>query len=331
MVRSCIPSFPDLSFLFYSKTTPPHLSPLKPRTCDLTATLHTSWQPSTCPQKCAGLCSHPPPGVETRVNGQLVSAAVPKKVLTPIAEGIDGRENVDIAAQAIKDADKVDEGSAGGSGAGLLTVSATAVSEVNNVDGERTPDLTSLLSDDGSEPANLNAEHLIKKRSGFADQLTADWLATLPSLPDSDLEPDDNASVLALYDVEFDDDEGLGTQAKHDQSPTHVHLLTSGSTTSALSLPFNAIDEAVYTDVNLDGEVDRLDPQPADERYLRPLSVPAGKDIDVWCEIAASPTVVKDVTKTLVANPDGKGMEGKKERPLSHVFFFENWKSSMQP
>jgi hypothetical protein len=324
MVRSCISSFPGITFLFYSKATPPPLSPLKPRVCDLTAIPYASWQPPTCPQKCEGLCPHLPVGVETRVNGQVVSALVSEKVLTPITEEIDGRENVDTVAEPTDNAGKVGEAGASGSGAGFLTVSVAAASEVNTVDGERTPDLTSLLSDDGSEPVDQRDERLLKKRSGVDHQLTADWLATLPSVLDADIEPDDNVSVLALCDVELDDDEDLDAQTEHGHSPTYARSLAPGPTAPALSLPSISIDEAAYADVDLDSEVDKLDPQPADERYLRPLSVPAAEDIDVWCEIAASPTVVADVIKTPEANVGKEDTQGKPARPLSHVFFFSD-------
>lgn len=247
----------------------------------------------------------------------------PKKALTPITEGANGDENVDVVAEPTKNAGKVGEAGASGFGAGLLTVAVLAVSKINTVDGERTPDLTSLLSNDGSEPVNQHVERLIKKRSGVDHQLTADWLATLPSLPDADFEPDDNASVLALYDLELDNDEEPDARAEHVHSPTY-ELLTSGLTTSVLSLPSIAIDEAAHADVDLVTEVDKVDPQPADEHYLRPLLAPAAEDIDVWCEIAASPTVVKDVSKTLEANIDKKDTQGNEARPLSHVFFFED-------
>jgi hypothetical protein len=98
------------------------------------------------------------------VNGQVVSALVSEKVLTPITEEIDGRENVDTVAEPTDNAGKVGEAGASGSGAGFLTVSVAAASEVNTVDGERTPDLTSLLSDDGSEPVDQRDERLLKKR-----------------------------------------------------------------------------------------------------------------------------------------------------------------------
>ncbi|KAF3045376.1 hypothetical protein E8E11_002783 [Didymella keratinophila] len=322
MVRSCIPSFPDLTFLFYSKTTPPPLSPLKPQAYDLATIPYASWQPHTCPQKCKGLCPHLPVGVETRINGQLVSAPVSKRVLTPITEEVDRHEDVDTIVEPTNNAGKVGKVGASGSGAGTLTVTIPAVTGVYTVDSERTPDLSSLLSDDGYEPVDQHAERLVKKRSGMTNQLMNDWLATLPSVPDAGVEPDDNASVLALYDVEVDDDEDLGAQAEHNHSPSSEFVLTAHPTTSALSSPSIAIDEAAYADVDLDDEVDKLDPQPADERYLRPLSVPAAENIDVWCELAASPTVVADVFKTPEAHTNEEDTEGKLARPLSHVFPF---------
>jgi hypothetical protein len=335
MVRSCVSSFPDLTFLFYGKTTPP-LSPPKPRACDLTAIPYASWQPPTCPQKCEGLCPHLPAGVETRVNGQLVSAPISQTVLTTITEEGDGRENVSTVAKQANTAGKA-------GGASSLTVSAPAVPEVYVGGGERTPDLSSLLSDDGSEhvdphaePVDQHAERLVKNRSGLTTQLTNDWLATLPSVPDADIEPDDNASALALDDAEGDNDEVFGAKAEHDHPPFPEYVLTADPTTYALSLPSVAIDEAAYADVDLNTEDNKLDPQLTDECYLWPHSVPAAEDVDVWCEIAASPTVVADVSATPsahVGETDAYGKEapeenldedteGKPARPLSHVFFF---------
>lgn len=325
MVRSCIPSFPDLSFLFYSRNTPAPLSPLKPRAGDLTAIPYASWQPPTCPQKCERLCPHLPVGVETRVNGQMVvPAAAPPNASTPMTEEVSECANIDIVAEPTNNAGKVGEASTRPAGASLLTIAAVpAVSEVHVVDGERTPDLTSLLEDDGSEP-DQHVERAVKKRSGVSKQITADWLATLPSLLDADLEPDDNASVLTLYDIDLDDDE-VAPQAERDtNTPALEPLLTADATAFALFVPSIAIDEPAHANVDRDDAVDELDPQPADERYLRPLTVPAAEDIDVWCSIAASPSVVADVSNTPDGQVDKQDTEGKPARPLSHVFFFSD-------
>ena len=271
------------------------------------------------------------------MNGQLVSAPVSQKVLTPITEDSDGCDNVNSVAEPTNTAGKVSEAGASGSGASTLTIAVPAMSEVYTIGGgERTPDLSSLISDDGSEPVDQHAKRLVKKRSGLTNQLTNDWLATLLSISDADIEPGDNASVLALYNIEGDVDEDLGAWSELGHPPSPEYVLTTGPTASALSLPSIVIDEAAYADIGLDDEVDKLDSQPADERYLRPHSVPAAEDMDVWCEIAASPTVVADVSATPSAlvgdtNTDrkqtpeenvDKDAEGKPAPPLSHVFFF---------
>ncbi|KAJ4378930.1 hypothetical protein N0V86_005807 [Didymella sp. IMI 355093] len=323
MVRSCVPSFSDLSFLFsHTKTTPRPLSPLKPRSCDLTAIPYTSWRPPTCPQKCDSLCPHLPVGIETRVDGQPVSTTATKKALSIIAEQTHQRETTATIILAAQEEGNESRAGASGSTAGLLTVGVPKASEVNTVDGERTPNLTSLISDDGSESVDLGIERLAKKRSNIADRLTIDWLATLSSLPD---ESDDNASVLALYDVEFDDDVEPDdnveqvTRAEDGRSSLHDDgvLLVGGQTASALPLPSIDVEEVAFVDVDLDNDND-------DKRYLRPILVPAKQDIDIWCEIALSHSVIKNVAQSLEADVEGKHTGGKEERPLSHIYFFED-------
>lgn len=241
-----------------------------------------------------------------------------------------GRANIDTVAEPTNNAGEVGEAGAGGFCASPLTIAAVpAASEVHIVDDERTSDLTSLLEDDGSEP-DQHAERVVKNRSGVSKQITADWLATLPSLPDADLEPgsdlelDDNASVLALYDVELDDDD-VGPQAERDNSiPALKPLMTPNTAASALSIPSIAIDGPACANMDRDSVVGKLDPQPADHRYLRPLTVPAAEDIDVWCSIAASSGVVADMSDKWHARGDKQDTKGKPARPLSHVFFFSN-------
>lgn len=324
MVRSCIISFPDLTSLFYSKTSPPPLSPFKPQACHPTAIPYVSWQPPTYPRKCEGLCSHLPVGVETRLNGQLVSAPLIKKVLTPVTEEVDGRENVDTVAEPMNKMDEVGEANASGTVAGTLTTAVPAVFGVNSVDSERTPDLSSLFFVEGFEPVGQHVERLVKKRSAANRRLTTDWLATLSSLSDADLDHDDHASMLALYDAEIGDGKQLGIHVEPSHSPAFVpgRVLTAGATISQLSLPSVGIDGPGYVSVDHEDEAGKPDLQFAREHHPRTLKAPAAEDLDVWCEIALSPTVVEDVSKIPEPNMGKEDTEGEKAPPLSHVFFF---------
>jgi hypothetical protein len=275
------------------------------------------------------MCPHLPIGIETRVNGQLVSATATKKTLSVIAEQTQQRETKATTISAAQEESNEGSAGAGGFTAALLTADVPKASEVNMVDSERTRDLTSSISNDGSESVDQGAERLAKKRSRIADRLTVDWLATLSSLPDDD----DNASVLALYDVELDDDVEPDdsveqvTRAEDDWSSLHDHdvLLVGGLTASALPLPSIDVEEAAFVDVDLvNDNDDKLDSGRADKRYLRPILAPAKQDLDIWCKIALSPSVIKDVARSLEADVEGKHTAGKEERPLSHIYFFED-------
>ncbi|KAF1926633.1 uncharacterized protein M421DRAFT_422600 [Didymella exigua CBS 183.55] len=330
MVRYCLPSFPhlpQLSYLFSYTCPAPPLSSPKPQPCNPTAAPYTSWRLPICPQKCDGMGPHLPAGIETRVNGHLVSEPAVKEISSPVAEDV--KRNLVDVIDAAKQHGKTAKAGACGSARRFPVVPAQRA--VDSVHGERTPNLTSLLSDAGDDadddyayedghslqPSAAHTPERKPPHSINAKRLTADWLATLPSLH-ADADSDDDTMLMALYLVD-DDAQREFCAADEPRCDRNVSLVDAPDAGASAV----ASDEAGY-------ELDTTDAEPVDAGPTPRRAVPARgrvdmqQAMDIWCEIAACASVVVDGAGELgvSGDVDGEGGRSKTERPLSHVFPF---------